>query len=435
MPDTTPVMSPEALCEFYLNLSDAIYVIDPVSSKILDANKSACEDLGMTRGELLNQSVLSLNVDVVGEAQWSEIAGVIRQAGSFLFVGRHKRKDGSDFPVEVRTDHICFEGKEFFVSVARDVTPRSLQHDELKSNDFIRAFALNEASDGLWDWDIVNGTLFLSPQWYRMMGYGPHEITDPTLELWKSAIHPDDADRVMGLIDLHLKGKSSRFEAKYRLKNRNGHYIWVHDRGFVVQRDNQNNPARMIGLVLDITQSQVLAERLVKHSQEDDLTGLYNRRTGYELFEQHLKICQHEGAELQVAMLDLDHFKLINDNYGHLNGDKAIKHFAHCVRQMIRKSDMLFRWGGEEFLLLCPDMSQQSMCNFVTRILENLTLHPFVTDDGIQLHISASAGVSSYPEHGSTITDLVRIADAAMYEAKVQGRNRLYLGTRAKHQT
>ncbi len=106
---------------------------------------------------------------------------------------------------------------------------------------------------------------------------------------------------------------------------------------------------------MDITQPQLLAQQLFHHSQRDDLTGLYNRKTGYELFGQYLNVSNQLNAHMQIVMLDIDNFKLINENYGHLNGDKAIQHFAKTVPKLIRKTDLLFRWGGEEFLLLCPD--------------------------------------------------------------------------------
>lgn len=412
---------------FFYNLfdhvSDAIYIIDPATSLIIEANQEGCDSLGMSREELLNQSVLSLNKDVIGISQWAEISDAIKTAGNFTFVGRHKRKDESDYPVEIRTSYFTYNGMPYFVSIARDISLRAQHEYEFHNDDAIRAFALNEASDGLWDWDIIDHSLFLSPQWYRMMGYGPHEINSPTLDTWTSAVHPDDVEQVFALLQAHLKSRSSRYEAKYRLKNRNGDYIWVHDRGLVVKRDHENNPLRMIGLVLDITQSQLLAEKLFHHSQRDDLTGLYNRKTGYELFGQHLNICIQQNTHLQIVMLDIDNFKSLNENHGHLNGDKAIQHFATVVPKLLRKSDLLFRWGGEEFLLLCPNTAQDVALKLIKRLLKQLSRYPFLSEDNTKIYMTASAGISGYPHHGSTITELVKKADTAMYQAKAAGKD------------
>lgn len=411
------------------HISDAVYVINPEDAKVVAVNAAGCSDLGMALSEVLNHSVLTLNKDVIGLAQWKEIAASIKAAGHYAFIGRHRRKDGSDFPVEVRTNHFIFAGQSYFVSVARDISRRMMHEQTTHNDDYIRMFALNEASDGLWDWNLLDNTLFFSPQWYRMMGYGPHEIESPSLSTWKDAVHPADEERVINLLEAHLKGKSSRYEAKYRLKNRNGDYLWVHDRGMVVQRNAEQQPTRMVGLVLDITQSQKLAEQLLKHSQCDDLTGLYNRKTGYELFTQYLNISLHQNTQMQVVMFDIDRFKSINDTYGHLTGDSAIQHFATTLRSLIRKADLLFRWGGEEFLLLCPDTNQETAQKMVDRLLAAYAEADFITDDGIALKMTASAGISGYPAQGESIKQLVKAADEAMYQAKSFGRNQVIVAS------
>lgn len=405
------------------NVSDAIYIIDPTTSFIIDANNEGCNALGMSKDELLSQSVLSLNKDVIGLSQWSEIANAIRTSGHFTFVGRHKRKDGSDYPVEVRTNYFQHDSVPYFVSIARDISLRTQHEYDFHNDDTIRAFALNEASDGLWDWSLHDNSLFLSPQWYRMMGYGPYEIMSPTLDTWKSAVHPEDVERVITQLQEHLTSKNSRYEAKYRLRNRNGDYIWVHDRGLVVKRDSENKPLRMIGLVLDITQSQVLTEKLLHHSQCDDLTGLYNRKTGYELFGQYLNLSIQQNTQMQIVMLDIDNFKSINETYGHLSGDKAIQHFAKTIPKLIRKTDLLFRWGGEEFLLLCPNTELQTALKLIKRLLKKLSEHPFSSESGTDIYMTASAGISGYPHHGASIPELIKTADVAMYQAKAEGKD------------
>ncbi len=187
--------------------------------------------------------------------------------------------------------------------------------------------------------------------------------------------------------------------------------------------EDSDKHLRMIGLVLDITQSQLQTEQLFHHSQRDDLTGLYNRKTGYQLFRQYLIVSTQQNTHMQIVMLDIDNFKSINENYGHVNGDKAIQHFAKTVQKLLRKNDLLFRWGGEEFLLLCPDTAQEIAFNLIKRVLKQLSLHPFLSEDGTEIYMTASAGISGYPHHGSCITELVKKADTAMYQAKAAGKN------------
>lgn len=422
---TDPLSTHGFFRQLFSSSSDAIYVIDPATSKVLDANIAACKALFMERDEVVNHSVLSLNKDVVGFEQWQLISETIKEQGQFRFVGRHKRKDGSDFPVEVISDFFSHEGKGYIVSIARDISARNAHDTKVSEDNYIRTFVLNEASDGLWDWNARDNSLFLSRQWYRMLGYGPDEVSNPTFNTWKDAIHPEDLEKVIGLLQSHLEGNSSRYEAKYRLRNRQGDYIWVHDRGMVVERDDSNAPLRVVGMMLDVTESQLLAEKLLEHSRYDDLTKLYNRKTGYELFEKHLQISEHQPTEIQIVMFDIDRFKELNDTFGHVTGDHAIQHFTKTMQSVTRKTDILCRWGGEEFLLLCPGSTKTAAVKVVDRILSEFSQTPFTTDEGIELHLSASAGVSSYPKDGHSIRGLVKAADTAMYKAKSLGRNRV----------
>lgn len=407
------------------SMTDAVYLIDPHSSRIVDANRAAYESLGMTRNEVIDQSVLSLNKDVIGLDQWQAIAAEILKKGGFTFAGRHKRKDGSDFPVEIVTDVTEIGGQTLLLSVARDMSHYERHRDYLTDNDHIRTLLLNESSDGLWDWNVVDNTLFLSRQWFRMLGYGPNEIEHPTLDTWRDSVHPDDLERVIGLLQSHMQGKTSRYEAKYRLRSRDGSYRWVHDRGSVAERDDQGHACRVIGLVLDITESQQYAEQLLRHSRHDDLTGLHNRRAGYELFETYLAQSRERGAMLQVVMFDLDHFKRLNDLHGHQNGDRAIQHFAHILQGELRESDLFFRWGGEEFLLLLPETGRVDAVALVRRLLSCFSESRFVSDNGETIQLTCSAGIASYPQEGDSIRALVSAADKAMYRAKQAGRNRV----------
>ena len=223
----------------------------------------------------------------------------------------------------------------------------ALQTEQLSRDAHVQ-FALNEASDGIWDWDLPSSEVLFSPQLKRMLGYGPHEMP-PTVETWSTAVHPDDADAVFLAINQHLQGLRERYQAEYRLKNRNGHYIWVHDRGHVSQRDASGKPVRMVGMVQNITDRKALEEQLLRHASHDSLTGLRNRRESEHALENLVDTCTRLGLPLGVCIFDLDHLKQINDCQGHLAGDMVLVQMATRVAQSIRSSDSLFRWGGEEF--------------------------------------------------------------------------------------
>ncbi|MEN9844734.1 MAG: hypothetical protein RLZZ612_2563 [Pseudomonadota bacterium] len=408
------------------NVPDSLFLIDPNSSRILWCNTIAHQELGYSKEEILGHSVLSLQKDVVGLPAWSEIAEVVRSADPYyVFVGRHRHKLGHEISVEVFTRCVHINGKELFLSSARNTTQRCALEAEMLSRDAHVRFALNEASDGLWDWHIASGEVFFSPQLKRMLGYGPHEM-QPQLETWTRNVHPDDAPAVFQALDQHLKGRRERYQAEYRLKNRNGHDVWVNDRGRICERDAAGRPLRMVGMVQDITDQKTLELQLLQQATHDSLTGLRNRRESDHTFNNLLQTCNRLELTLGVCLFDLDHFKRINDVHGHLVGDQVLIRVAHEVQQHIRPSDAIFRWGGEEFLLLCPSLDPQGMLHLAHQIKDMLIQLHWPPSLGLK-QISASFGLAMFPYHGNTPRELLLAADKALYEAKGAGRNQVFM--------
>ncbi len=230
----------------------------------------------MAPEQVLEHSVLSLQMDVTGAPQWGEIAAVIRSQDCFTFVGRHRHATGHEVQVEVNTTHFQHGDKAFFLSVARDITRRVALESDLKKRENQLWFALNEATDGLWDWDVRTSEVFFSPQLKRMLGYGPDELS-PDLSSWSRNIHPDDSAVVMAVLTDHLQGRRARYEAEYRLRSRNGSYLWVHDRGRVCERDERGMPTRVVGMVQDITGRRQAQDELERHRHH--LQDLVHERT------------------------------------------------------------------------------------------------------------------------------------------------------------
>lgn len=403
-------------------LSEAVYIIEPDTSMVIDVNQAGCDDLGKSREEVLNHSVLSLQRDAQDGAHWSSIVAAIREAGTFVFVGLHQRKDGSEFPVEVHTSYFCHSGEELLVSIARDITERVALEDAQKAQDPQLQYMMNAASDGLWDWNMKTDDVFFSPQLKRMLGYAPHEMV-PHLSTWVNNVHPDDLERVGHILQVHLEGRSIRYEAEYRLRTRNGDYIWVHDHGAVCERDEQSEPTRIIGVLHNVSEQKALEDKLRKAAAYDELTGLLNRRAGYDQFRKTLSNAQRHQQVFAVALLDLDHFKHINDSCGHLVGDKVLRTMAGILSRELREYDVLLRWGGEEFLLLMPNTCKEDAFVLCDRLRAAIAEEMRQCESGCMPTLSG--GIATYPESGTTIEELVRSADGAMYQAKRQGRNQI----------
>ena len=167
-----------------------------------------------------------------------------------------------------------------------------------------------------------------------------------------------------------------------------------------------------------------LHEQLREQALCDPLTGLYNRRYLDELFARELARARRDNAPLALALIDLDHFKRLNDQYGHLDGDDVLRSVAQYLLVNLRSSDTVFRIGGEEFLVILPGADVREATRRLEVICQGLAQKPIETRSGVR-HVTLSAGLALWPEQGRALDELLQAADAALYEAKRRGRNRV----------
>ncbi|MBU2294410.1 MAG: GGDEF domain-containing protein, partial [Gammaproteobacteria bacterium] len=167
-----------------------------------------------------------------------------------------------------------------------------------------------------------------------------------------------------------------------------------------------------------------LHEQLQEQALCDPLTGLYNRRYLDEFFSRELALAQRERTPISLALIDLDHFKLLNDEHGHLEGDDVLKGVAQHLLENLRSSDAVFRIGGEEFLLILPRADAHEARARMETICRDLAAHPLPTRGGAR-YVTLSAGLALWPEQGLVLDELLQVADAALYKAKHAGRNRV----------
>jgi len=164
-------------------------------------------------------------------------------------------------------------------------------------------------------------------------------------------------------------------------------------------------------------------QRLEELAVTDDLTGLYNRRRFHEILEQELQRVQRYGTPLAVAMFDIDHFKTVNDTYGHAAGDRVLVAVARLLERGARAADTVARYGGEEFIVLMPDTPAEEAFIATERIRKQMAQHAIVVG-AHTLRVTLSAGVAALGDGiGQTSDALVRAADEALYAAKQAGRN------------
>ena len=161
----------------------------------------------------------------------------------------------------------------------------------------------------------------------------------------------------------------------------------------------------------------------------DDLTKLFNLRYLYRVLDTEVKRCRRYHSTFAIIFLDLDSFKLVNDTHGHLIGSKTLVEVARMLAGSLRDVDIIARYGGDEFVIVLPHTTVEMAYKIAARIQNDINRHSFLTDEGLSLKITASFGVAGYPDHAGDETELLRIADGAMYTAKGMGRNRVVVAS------
>jgi diguanylate cyclase (GGDEF)-like protein len=189
----------------------------------------------------------------------------------------------------------------------------------------------------------------------------------------------------------------------------------------------------IISVIMDISERaraeravKVLQEELREQSNHDALTGLYNRRFLEDSFGRELLLAARGGHPVSIIMGDLDHFKAVNDKYGHLAGDQVLRTFGALLTSNARASDIICRYGGEEFLLILPGMTKEGARQRAEHVRQALEA-AIVSHGHCRIAVTTSLGIAAYPGDGRTADELIAAADGALYAAKAQGRNRVNL--------
>lgn len=164
-------------------------------------------------------------------------------------------------------------------------------------------------------------------------------------------------------------------------------------------------------------------ERVQQLTITDDCTGLYNQRQLYRLLDKEAENWRLVGAPFSLCFIDLDYFKRVNDEHGHLIGSRALAEFGQALRSLVRPVDTVFRYGGDEFVVLLHDTGKNEAARVVRRLHQALRNRPLRISDNLELTVSASYGVATWPEDAAEINELIRSADAAMYRVKGSTRD------------
>lgn len=313
-----------------------------------------------------------------------------------------------------------------------DITEHVKAKAALRDSEERWKLALESTGDGVWDWHIPTGREYFSQRLLQMYGLEEADISNRATEL-DERTHPDDLAGLCQSRQAHFDGLTPTYVNEHRIRCKDGSWKWVMTRGMVISRDAQGAPLRMIGTHTDISQRKAAEALVWQQAHFDSLTGLPNRRMMRDRLTQALKNCRRDGATLALLFIDLDRFKEVNDTLGHDLGDVLLKEAARRIEACLRDGDTVARMGGDEFTVIVSDLQQVLDVEVVLHKLL-ATLNAVFQLGLEQVFISASIGVTVFPNDGAEIEDLLKNADQALYEAKGAGRNRYRFFTPALQQ-
>lgn len=459
------------------NHSAVIMLIDPETGSILDANKAAERFYGYDVASLQSMAIQDINQLTAEQVRAERQLAKSQNRNFFIF--RHRLADGSVKTVEVHSTPVDYLGRKALMSIIHDISGDRQRQEELwhyknrleemvdlKSAELASA---NQAMDrwmlalivtlgvslvaltllllqrnaahrqlrtseqrlreiifgtnvGTWEWNLQTGKAVYNDRWAEIIGYTLAELEPTTTKTWEGLAHPDDVKRSDEKLQEVFAGHKTAYDCEIRMRHKDGHWVWVLDRGRVVEWSRDGKPLRMSGTHSDITQLKQTEEEVRRLAMTDYLTGLSNRAHFSESLEDNVRLARRDQRKFALMMLDLNTFKPVNDSHGHPVGDAVLRSVAATIKKCTRDGDIVTRIGGDEFAVIIGDYcGEDDVLSCAGRIYREISKPTVI--EGKAINISVSIGISYFPDDADTAPELIKCADQAMYQAKKSGSN------------
>lgn len=415
--------------------NEALFIMGTDNGRLYEYNDQTISFLGYDEEEMLHLDVLDWDKDFENIQEYQKLTSIITERPVY-FERIHTRKDGSTYHAGVYAKRIVLDDEARFYITVRDITKeKSTQNELLQAKEAAELakerlkYALEGASDGLWDWNLESGEIYFSPHWFEMLGYQPSSAFAANLSTWEKFVNPEDKDRTLLHIQKYLNGDIEHFEIEFQMRHKDGHWVDILSRGKLAADDNGEvlKPRRFVGTHVDISERKRHQAQLEHIAHYDTLTNLPNRVLLYDRIHQAIARSRRYHRLVAIAYLDLDGFKVVNDSHGHDIGDKLLIQIADRLKKTLRDIDTFSRLGGDEFVAVIPDLENREVVIPILKRLLDTTSEIFTVEDHI-FQLSASIGVTfSLIDEAIDPDLLIRQADQAMYHAKQSGKNRYEL--------
>ncbi len=375
---------------------------------------------GYTREEATGKTPRILKSGIHGEEFYRELWDTILSGNIYRNVFVNRKKNGELYYDECTITPMRNQQNVIthFIATAKVITERIMAENALRESEERMRTITQMAANAIVMIDAAGAVSFWNPAAERLFGYSAEEAMG--MDLHKIIVprrHYDDFRK--GFDGFAETGEGAvvgkTLEMTARKKDGTEFPVELSISGIRIKEQ-----WHAVGIIRDITERKQAEHKLREYAEKDALTGLLNRRKFYEVLEQEKERAVRYARSLSLLMFDIDHFKAVNDTYGHSAGDKVLKTTASVVTDHIRKADVLGRIGGEEFAVLATETTAES----ALALAEKIRCAVEMAEHDHAGKITVSIGVSTY-DIGLTLDEFVRRADEALYAAKNNGRNRV----------
>lgn len=406
-------------------------------NQFVECNDAAFQTLGYaSREELLNvhPSKLSPPVQADGEDSYTKaekLFEITRRLGRHQFEWNHSKADGSLLIAEVALTCIEFHGKSMIYCVWHDITAQREAERALRESEILYRDVVDNGQALIWLSGLDMGCHHFNQPWLRFTG---RSLEQELGNGWTEGVHPNDFERCLAIY-VSAFNRREKFSMAYRLRRHDGVYRWIMDDG-APRFDSQGVFIGYVGHCLDITAQKEVEEQIREMAFFDPLTKLLNRRLFVDRLNQTMAVTKRSACHGALMFIDLDHFKPLNDQYGHEAGDALLIEAARRLTACVREVDAVARYGGDEFVVVLSDLNESkaesiSQAAIIAEKIRTTLSAPYSlplsqAKPGVFSNVdsvSASIGVVLFTGIDVQLDELVKRADGAMYRAKEAGRN------------
>ncbi len=412
---------------------DAMVIVDS-HGHIALVNEQAERMFGYRRQELVGKGISELIPKRLRAQHRHHVKAYGRDAVARPMGGDHElyalRRDGSEFPVEISLSPIETDEGVMISSAIRDVSARKRELVELRTAEALFRGAFDGSPIGMALADAEGRVVRVNGALCDLTGRTVKQLAGKRFD---TLTHVADAGRDGQVVRALLSGERDQYKLETRFLHASGAPIWVALQATTIT-DDDGAPRRYLVQVQDVTHRRHYEENLHYLATHDPLTGLHNRASFANQLDAHADLVRRYGSDGALLLLDLDHFKYVNDTLGHAAGDQLIARVATVLEGRLRESDVLARLGGDEFAALLPRATVHSARRVAQNLLDALRDERITVPGMGQRTMTASIGIAMF-EAAEDLRgeDVLVSADLAMYDAKEAGRNQVALHVRGEH--